>query len=77
MAGVTRYLKEKSGGKVKCWLADPPGSVLYSYKQSGGKLTERKGSSITEGLSSRSLPRSQGQTELTGSWDGQVSGKDA
>jgi cysteine synthase len=50
LAGVTRYLKEKSGGRVKSFLADPPGSVLHSYISSGGKLTERTGSSITEGI---------------------------
>src|SRR6266480_369907 len=50
LAGVTRYLKEKSNGKVKSFLADPPGSVLHSYIQSGGKLMERSGSSITEGI---------------------------
>jgi len=50
IAGVTRYLKEVSEGRVQCWLADPPGSVLYSYISSGGELTERKGGSITEGI---------------------------
>ncbi|TDL25992.1 cysteine synthase [Rickenella mellea] len=50
LAGVGKYLKEKSGGKTKIWLADPPGSVLYSYISSGGKLNERSGSSITEGI---------------------------
>lgn len=50
IAGVTRYLKTVSDGKVKCFLADPPGSVLHSYIQSGGKLSERKGGSITEGI---------------------------
>jgi len=50
LAGVTRYLKEKSGGRVKSFLADPPGSVLHSYIQSGGKLQERAGGSITEGI---------------------------
>lgn len=50
LAGTTRYLKEISDGKVKSFLADPPGSVLYSYITSGGKLTERSGSSITEGI---------------------------
>jgi cysteine synthase A len=50
LAGVTRYLKEKSDGRVKSFLADPPGSVLYSYISSGGKLNERSGSSITEGI---------------------------
>merc|ERR1712000_212981 len=50
LAGVTRYLKDISGGKVKAFLADQPGSVLHSYIQSGGKLVERTGSSITEGI---------------------------
>ena len=50
LAGVTRYLKDASNGRVKCFLADPPGSVLHSYIQSGGKLKEREGGSITEGI---------------------------
>jgi cysteine synthase A len=50
LAGVTRYLKTASDGKVKSFLADPPGSVLDSYIESGGKLMERSGSSITEGI---------------------------
>ena len=50
LAGVTRYLKDISNGRVKTFLADPPGSVLHSYMNSGGKLSERKGSSITEGI---------------------------
>lgn len=50
LAGVTRYLKAASEGRVKCFLADPPGSVLHSYIQSGGKLQQRSGGSITEGI---------------------------
>ncbi|KIY74308.1 cysteine synthase [Cylindrobasidium torrendii FP15055 ss-10] len=50
LAGTGKFLKEKSGGKTQIWLADPPGSVLTSYISSGGKLTERSGSSITEGI---------------------------
>lgn len=50
LAGVTRYLKGISDGKVQSYLADPPGSVLHSYIQSGGKLIDRTGSSITEGI---------------------------
>ncbi|RMZ83944.1 hypothetical protein DV737_g1373, partial [Chaetothyriales sp. CBS 132003] len=50
LAGITRYLKDVSGGRVKSFLADPPGSVLYSYISSGGKLKERQGGSITEGI---------------------------
>ena len=49
LAGVTRFLKEVSDGRVRCILADPPGSVLYSLKRSG--VLERTGDgSITEGL---------------------------
>ncbi|KAF9134946.1 hypothetical protein BGX30_011710 [Mortierella sp. GBA39] len=50
LAGIARFLKEKSNGKTKIFLADPPGSVLYSYIKSGGTLIERGGSSITEGI---------------------------
>jgi len=50
LAGTTRYLKTVSDGRVKCYLADPPGSVLHSYISSGGNLIERSGSSITEGI---------------------------
>jgi cysteine synthase A len=53
LAGVGRYLKERSGGRTQVWLADPPGSVLHSYVTSGGKLTERTGSSITEGTAGK------------------------
>ena len=49
LAGVARYLKGKSN-RIKIFLADPPGSVLFSYIKSGGKLSERVGSSITEGI---------------------------
>ncbi len=50
LAGVTRFLKDASDGRVKSFLADPPGSVLHSYITSGGQLAERTGSSITEGI---------------------------
>ncbi|KAI6249113.1 Cysteine synthase 1 [Erysiphe necator] len=50
LAGTTRYLKTVSKGRVRCYLADPPGSILDSYLRSGGKLSERTGSSITEGI---------------------------
>ncbi|KAJ3021724.1 Cysteine synthase 1 [Thoreauomyces humboldtii] len=49
LAGTARYLKEKSDGRVKVFIADPPGSVLYAYKKRG--VLERTGdSSITEGI---------------------------
>ncbi|KXL43243.1 hypothetical protein M433DRAFT_21283 [Acidomyces richmondensis BFW] len=50
IAGVTRFLKTVSNGQVQCWVADPPGSVIYSYVSSGGQKMERGGSSITEGI---------------------------
>ncbi|ODV82063.1 cysteine synthase [Suhomyces tanzawaensis NRRL Y-17324] len=49
-AGITRYLKSISNNKVKAVLADPPGSVLYSYIKSNGQTMERGGSSFTEGI---------------------------
>lgn len=49
-AGTSRYLKDISNGKVKAVLADPPGSVLYSYIKSNGKEMIRGGSSFTEGI---------------------------
>ncbi|ORY03705.1 cysteine synthase [Basidiobolus meristosporus CBS 931.73] len=48
-AGTARFLKGKNPD-IKLFVADPPGSVLYSYFKSGGKLTDRSGSSITEGI---------------------------
>ena len=49
LAGVSMYLKSQNPG-VRIVLADPPGSVLHSYIQSGGAKMEREGSSITEGI---------------------------
>ncbi|CAH7667837.1 tryptophan synthase beta subunit-like PLP-dependent enzyme [Phakopsora pachyrhizi] len=50
--GVTRYLKGVSNAKVRCFLADPPQSVLYSFIESGRKLIDRTGSSITKEINS-------------------------
>ena len=49
LAGTTRYLKDISGGKVKCFLADPPGSVLFKYIEEN-KLERTGDGSITEGI---------------------------
>ncbi|KAI9326932.1 cysteine synthase [Zopfochytrium polystomum] len=49
LAGTSYFLKQASQGRVACYLADPPGSVLFSYKTTG--VLERTGdSSITEGI---------------------------
>lgn len=49
LGGVARFLQAKKP-EVQIVLADPPGSVLYSWVSSGGKTMERHGSSITEGI---------------------------
>jgi cysteine synthase A len=46
-AGVSLFLKEKNP-KIKCVLADPYGSGLYSYVKTGEIHLE--GSSVTEGI---------------------------
>lgn len=49
LAGTTRFLKHKSQGRIQCWLADPPGSVLHQYIQNQ-KLERTGNGSITEGI---------------------------
>lgn len=66
LAGVSRALKEASGGKVKIFLADPPGSVLYSWVTSEGERMERGGSSITEGIGQGRITDNLDGTDLDG-----------
>jgi len=47
-AGVSEYLKSQSQ-KVRCVLADPPGSSLYEYAKTGALKATGSGS-ITEGI---------------------------
>lgn len=65
LAGTGRFLKEVSGGRVKVFLADPPGSVLHAWVQTG-KL-ERSGSSITEGIGQGRVTDNLQGTQLDGS----------
>lgn len=49
-AGITSFLKSKSP-QIKCIVADPPGSCIYSYVVSKGTRLERTGDgSFTEGI---------------------------
>ena len=48
LSGVGRFLKEKNA-KIKVFLADPQGSVLYNWYEHG-ELKRTDGSSITEGI---------------------------
>jgi len=57
-AGVSIYLKEKNP-KIKCIVADPLGSGLYSYVKTGE--INPNGSSITEGI---------GSTRITANMEG-------
>ncbi len=57
-AGVSLFLKEKNPN-VKCVVADPMGSGLYSYVKTGEIKLE--GSSITEGI---------GNSRITGNMEG-------
>lgn len=57
-AGVSMFLKEKNPA-IKCILADPMGSGLYSYVKTGEIHSE--GSSITEGI---------GNSRVTGNMEG-------
>lgn len=56
-AGVSLYLKEKNP-KIKCVVADPLGSGLYSYVKTGE--INPNGNSITEGI---------GSTRITGNME--------
>ncbi|MGI0486223.1 cysteine synthase A [Pantanalinema rosaneae CENA516] len=51
-AGVAMFLKEQNPD-LKCVVADPKGSALYSYVKTGELTTE--GNSITEGIGSSRL----------------------
>ena len=64
LAGTGKYLKEISQNKIKIFLADPPGSVLYSYV-TNGKL-EREGSSITEGIGQGRITDNLAGTQFDG-----------
>lgn len=57
-AGVTLFLKEKNS-EIRCVVADPMGSGLYSYVKTGEIKPE--GSSITEGI---------GNSRITGNMEG-------
>ena len=65
LAGVGRYLKQASDGRTKVFLADPPGSVLHSWVQTG--RLERSGSSITEGIGQGRVTDNLAGTQLDGS----------
>jgi cysteine synthase A len=65
LAGTGRFLKHASAGAVRVYLADPPGSVLHSWVQTG--RLERSGSSITEGIGQGRVTDNLAGTALDGS----------
>lgn len=54
-SGVSTYLKEKSNGQVKCYIADKEGSGLHSYIQSKGENWDHEGQSFIEGVGKLAL----------------------
>ncbi len=64
LAGTGRFLKEASRGATRVFLADPPGSVLYSWVTAG--RLERAGSSITEGIGQGRVTDNLAGTALDG-----------
>ncbi|KAI8064186.1 cysteine synthase [Gongronella butleri] len=60
LAGTARYLKEQKGDDVKVFLADPPGSVLFSYFTKG-QLERTGNGSITEGIGQGRITDNLGQ----------------
>jgi len=64
-AGVTNFLKEKNKN-IKCYVADPPGSVLYEYFKSG-KLERTGSGSITEGIGQGRVTNNLKDAEVDGS----------
>ncbi|KAK6822672.1 Cysteine synthase 1 [Apiospora arundinis] len=72
LAGITAYLKQVSEGRVKSFLADPPGSVLHSYMESGGQLKDRSGSSITEGIGQGRITDNLAPEMESGALDGSL-----
>ncbi|KAG0679745.1 hypothetical protein C6P41_000600 [Kluyveromyces marxianus] len=60
--GIAKYLKEATKGNCKLVVADPPGSVIYSYIKTGE--LNREGGSFTEGI---------GQGRITGNMKESVS----
>ena len=49
LGGISRYLKEHSGGRVHIALADPMGSALYQWVKTG-ELKSSGSSAVTEGI---------------------------
>lgn len=60
LAGMARYFKKEHPGKVKVFLADPPGSCMYNWFVEG-KLERKGDGSATEGI---------GNGRVTGNMEG-------
>jgi len=54
LSGTSKYLKEKSGGKVKVIMADPVGSVFYDYFKTG--ILNEPGNFQVEGVGKENIP---------------------
>jgi len=63
LMGIGAALKERSEGRCKIWLADPPGACMYSYIKNDKRLERTGSGSITEGI---------GQGRITGNLEGMI-----
>jgi len=63
--GVSMFLKERNPN-IQCYLADPPGSVLYEYFRSG-KMERTGPGSITEGIGQGRLTENMNGAPVDGS----------
>lgn len=70
LAGISSFLKQASNGRVKCYLIDPLGSILYNFVENGRMVAQ--GSSEIEGIGIGRITANFKQGEL----DGAVRGTD-
>ncbi|MBV1906679.1 MAG: pyridoxal-phosphate dependent enzyme, partial [Pseudomonadales bacterium] len=64
IAGVSRYLKEQNK-QIQVILADPMGSALFNYVNTGETLMS-KGPSITEGIGNSRITKNFSDTHIDG-----------
>ena len=68
LAGVSCFLKQISSGRIKCFLIDPMGSILYNYVETGRTVAE--GNSEIEGIGIGRITSNFSQGELDGALRG-------
>lgn len=79
IAGVSAYLKEASGGAVRVYLIDPPGSglynkvtrgVMYTREEAEGKRLRNPFDTVTEGIGINRATANFGLARVDGAFKG-------